>query len=337
MLFDYLKQTRRFLRDPRMQHLDELDLIDYVNRGRREVALRSQSIRRVPPVSGAIVSIPVLAPGSGYQNPTVVISPPDAPSGELPDPGGRQATAIAQQIGGRITNVTVTDGGSGYFNAQASIVDMVTIGPPVFVLGQSDLGGPDVLGAEPPPPQVGAGSGAALAVVTEPLSVTAFQQETYDFANFPIAVFPGIKSVFSVIDVSIIYSNYRYSLPYYPFSVYQAFIRQYPRQYLYVPTMYTQLRQGASGSLLFYPIPNTRYQFEVDCLCLPYDLESDEDYEAIPEPWTDAVPWVAAALCYEELQNLNSARYYRELFDGYSRNYSQWTRGSKTNNIYGRY
>jgi hypothetical protein len=339
MLFDYAKQVRRFLRDPKMGHIDEPDIWDYVNRARREVALRSQSIRRVPPTSGAIVEIDILNPGAMYQNPVVVISPPDSPNGQLPYPGGAQATAVAQQISGQITNVSVTFGGAGYFQPTASIIDFATPEEAqVFILGVSILGGPDVLGsiASPPVP-TGLGVGAMLAVQTEPLSITAFQQETYDFEDFPILTLPGIKSVFAVLDVSIIYSNYRYSLPYYPFSVYQAFIRQYPRQYLYVPTMYTQLKQGSTGSLLFYPIPNTAYQFDVDALCLPADLESDESPEALPEPWTDSVPWVAAALCYEELQNLNSARYYREMFNDYSHKYSAWARPSRINNPYGRY
>jgi hypothetical protein len=372
MLFDYARQVRRFLRDPKMGHIDEPDIWSYVNRARREVALRSQSIRRVPPTSGAIVEIDILNPGVGYQNPVVVISPPDSPNGQLPYPGGAQATAVAQALpitstsgglftlggsvfggpdpfglgggpatlaGGELTNVSVTFGGAGYFQPTAKVIDFATPeGANVFILGTSILGGPDVLGATASPPVAdGLGTGAVLSVQIEPLSITAFQQETYAFEDFPIQTLPGIKSVFAVLNVSIIYSNYRYSLPYYPFSVYQAFIRQYPRQYLYVPTMYTQLQQGSTGSLLFYPIPNTAYQFDVDALCLPADLESDESPEALPEPWTDSVPWVAAALCYEEIQNLNSARYYREMFNDYSHKYSAWTRPSRINNIYGRY
>ncbi len=317
MLFEYTKQCRRFIKDPRMQHVDELDIISYVNRARREVALRSQSIRRVPPTSGSVLTIQVTNPGLGYTNPSVIISPPDSPNGALPYPGGAQATATAQFIAGQalgmISNVSVNFGGSGYFQPTAVITDPT-------------------------------GTGATVVCNTTPLCITQPFQETYNFLDFPITEFAGVNpefrgvgSVFAVQNVSVIYSNYRYSLPFYPFSVYQAMIRQYPRSYYYVPTMYTQLGQGTTGSLLMYPIASQQYQFECDCLCLPADLEAEEDPEALPSPWTDSVPWVAAAYAYEELQNLNAAAYYRKLFEDYSHKYSAWARPSRSNNIYGRY
>jgi hypothetical protein len=54
---------------------------------------------------------------------------------------------------------------------------------------------------------------------------------------------------------------------------------------------------------------------EWDCMCLPMDLASDLDVEAVPDPWTDAVPYWAAHLAYLELQNHNSARAYKDMFD----------------------
>lgn len=44
-LNEYLKQTQRFLRDATQQFLNPQDLISYVNRARREVAMRAQCIR----------------------------------------------------------------------------------------------------------------------------------------------------------------------------------------------------------------------------------------------------------------------------------------------------
>jgi hypothetical protein len=306
MLFEYAKQVRRFLKDPRMQHIDEPDIWSYVNRARREVALRSQSIRRVPPIAGSILEIQVLNPGSGYTNPNVVISTPDSPSGALPNAGGGQARATAQQIAGQISNVSVVYGGDGYFQPSAAITDPT-------------------------------GTGVQLQVITTPINVTQIFQESYNFSDFPVSQFPGVKSVFAVIETSVIYANYRYSLPYYAFSVYQSMIRQYPRQYYYVPTMHTQFGQGTNGNLLMYPIASQQYQFEVDCLCLPVDLVSDNDYEALPEPWTDSVPYFAASLCYEEIQNLNAAAYYQKKYDDFVHKYSAYARPGRINNVYGRY
>ena len=306
MLFEYNQQVRRFLRDPRMMHLDEPDITSYVNRARREVALRSQSIRRVPPIAGSVLTIEVTNPGSGYTNPSVVITPPDSPNGALPYPGGAQATAVAQQVTGMISNVSVDFGGSGYFQPVATITDPT-------------------------------GSGVELICHTSPISITQQFQEQYAFADFPTTEFPGVGNAFAVLDVSIIYSNYRYSLPRYPFSVYQSMIRQYPRSYYYVPTMCCTQAAGAADILFMYPVASQQYQFEVDCLCLPTDLDDDDSPEALPSPWTDAVPWLAASYCYAELQNANMAKYYQDQYDNYCHRYTAYARPGYTMNPYGRY
>jgi hypothetical protein len=322
-----------------MQHVNEPDIWSYVNRARREIAQRTQSIRRIPQTSGAIVEIDVINGGFGYQNPVVFISAPDAPSGRLPYPNGAQATATAQVLNTVIQGVTVTFGGAGYFQPTAQIIDFATPEEAnLFILGVSILGGPDVLGSGPaPPPSTGTGRGATLQVIVEPIMVLQRGQEEYAFPDFPFGVDAGVKSAFAVNTVSVIYANWRYRLLFYAFSEYQAFIRQFPFQYEYVPTVYTQFGQGADGTLLMYPLPSQQYRVEIDTFCLPADLVSDQSPETLPEPWTDAVPYKAVSLAYEELQNLNAARYFQEKFDLYVLKHSQWTRIGKQNNPFGRY
>ena len=76
---------------------------------------------------------------------------------------------------------------------------------------------------------------------------------------------------------------------------------------------------------------------EWDCFCLPKDLNDDDDYEAIPKPWTDAVPYFAAHLCYLGLQNLNAAQYYMNLYDEMVHRYSAYARPGRHINPYGRW
>ena len=122
-LNDYLQQTQRFTREQGQSFLNPQDLIDYVNRARREVAMRSQCVRVLTPVSGAITTASVANPGSGYTAPTVVITAPDYPSGAGSNPNGAQATAAAIVQSGTIAAVNITYGGSGYFQPQATITD----------------------------------------------------------------------------------------------------------------------------------------------------------------------------------------------------------------------
>ena len=65
------------------------------------------------------------------------------------------------------------------------------------------------------------------------------------------------------------------------------------------PNEWTQYGQGSTGSLYLDPIPDTlpggtSYTLNIDCVCLPALLAVDTDPEAIPYPFTDAVPFFAA-------------------------------------------
>jgi hypothetical protein len=306
MLNEYRRQTQRFIRDAKQQFVDIGDIDSYINRARREVAMRTQCIRILTPVSGSIVTIQVLTPGAGYTNPTVTITSPDFPSGALPNPRGQQAIALAQQIGGQISNISVSYGGDGYFQPVVTITDPT-------------------------------GSGATAVASTNPINLTSQQQEVYNFSDFPLSQFAGVGEVFAVKSVSIIFANYRYSLPCYSMSVYQSMIRNYPLQYLYVPTVCAQYGQGTNGSLYLYPIASQPFQIEADCFCLPADLITDQDEEAIAGPWTEAVPYFAAHMCYLELQNLNSAKFYLDLYDSMVHRYSSYARPGRMVNPYGRY
>lgn len=307
VLSDYLKTTQGFIRDRAQKNVNPDDLIHYVNRARREIALRTQCIRILTPISGQISSIQVTNAGSGYSaNPTISITSPDSPGGMKVNPAGAQAVASAQVIGGKIAGISVSYGGDGYFQPQVTITDTT-------------------------------GTGATAVATVTPISVTQGSQEVYLFKDVPLFMFPGVGEIFNVHSVSFIFANYRYSLPCYPFSIYQAMIRQYPRQYTYVPSMAAQFGQGSNGSLYFYPIPSTFYQFELDAFCLPQELIDDGTFEAIAKPWDDAVAIGATVYAFEEMQSLNNARYYQEKFDAYVHKYSAWTRGGRATNLYGRW
>ena len=306
MLFEYLKQTQRFLRESKQDFINPNNLISNVNRARREIAMRAQCIRTLTPISGSIATIQMVTYGSGYTSPSVIIAAPDFPSGVPPYPNGAQATASANVVNGQITSINVVFGGSGYFQPQVTITD-----------------------------PVGTGATATPTVVYP--NVLNQGQEFYKFSDINLSQNPGCEAVYYIRSVSIIYSNYRYSLPIYSFSTYQAMIRQFPFQYQYVPTFASQFGQGTAGSFACYPLPSQSYQIEYDCQCLPSPLVDDQSVEAIPAPWTDAVPYFAAHLAMLELQNMNAAQYFLTLYEKFALNYSQYARVGRVTNPYGRY
>jgi len=306
-LFDYWKTTQKFLRETKQDLINPENLVNYINRARREVAMRTYCIRVLTQVSAPIVTASVIAGGTGFSNsPTITITPPDFPSGTGANPLGAQATASAIVQSGTIAAVDITYGGSGYFQPLATITDAT-------------------------------GTGASVTLQTGPINQLNAGQEVYPFSGVFLGGNPGVKSVFGVQGISIIYANYRYSLPVYSFSIYQAQIRQYPYQFSYVPSFASQYGQGTSGSFYCYPLPSQVYQYELDCYCLPQDLKTNQDYEVIPDPWTDAISYFAAHLGFLELNNYNAAKFHLDLFEKQLGIYSHSARVGRVTNPYGRF
>jgi hypothetical protein len=304
----YLTDAMRLLREQRQDLVNPEDLRVYINRARREVAMRSQCMRILTPIAGACSTASIINPGSGYVSGSVsvTISGPDFPSGLAPTPGGAQATATVVLSGSSIAAVNIIYGGDGYFQPLAGIVSS-------------------------------AGSGASVTIQTSSINVFNANQEVYPFSGINVSTFPGFGSVYMVLGISVIYANYRYSLPVYPFSVYQALIRQYPFQYTYVPTFASQIWNGTSGKLYVYPLPSQTYQYELDCFCLPQDLLTNFSVEALPDPWTDAVSFYTCYYAMMSLQNYNAASFYMTQFDNFAQRYSNYSRPGRGINSYGRY
>jgi hypothetical protein len=68
------------------------------------------------------------------------------------------------------------------------------------------------------------------------------------------------------------------------------------------PRIVAQQGQGVSGTVFFSPIPNGALTAAFDAVCLPETLVDDSTPEAIPYPWTDAVPFWATWLCMMNAQ-----------------------------------
>src|SRR6185312_17129979 len=173
-LFGYLQQTQRFLREAKQEFANWEDLIEYINRARREVAARTQCVRRLTPISGAIVSGSVVAAGSLYSSsPTLTISTPDFPSGKLPYPNGNQATGAVLSFGGSLSQVDIIYGGDGYFQPVGTITDAT-------------------------------GSGGSVAFSLTGINQLAQGQEQYPFSDIDVSMFPGVDSVLAIQSVAVI-------------------------------------------------------------------------------------------------------------------------------------
>lgn len=148
-------------------------------------------------------------------------------------------------------------------------------------------------------------AGEAVCVRSQsPVSTVAGQpQYSFSAVNLGTPATTGIQSVLNI-------SNIRYTVgagtlwietrPWPWFSFYHL-NNPVPQQG--PPTTWSQYSQGgaggttgsgASGSFYIDPVPDQVYTLTCDCICLPQLLALDSDVEAIPYPWTDAVPFLAA-------------------------------------------
>lgn len=303
----YLQDCQRLLRDQRekLHNLD--DLLSYVNRARRMVAFRAECCEAVSSISGEIESWSVTNAGSGYSaSPTFTVSAPDFPSGALPYPNGRQATANGIVSSGSIAAIFSSDGGAGYFQPTLTITDST-------------------------------GTGAAASPVMKFVNTLNRGQEQYPFAGIDISNVPGADRFYGILSLTNIFSNYRTGMGYYDFDTYQTKVRLYPIQYQYVPAIWSQQCWGTDGKIFVYPLPSQTYQYEVRGLVLPQDLVDDSSPDIVPAPWNDAVVFYALHLAFLEQQQFNAAKFYFELFDKLMPRFKSAARPWRVNNPYGRY
>src|SRR5262249_32197254 len=68
------------------------------------------------------------------------------------------------------------------------------------------------------------------------------------------------------------------------------------------PSVWSVYQYGANGSFYLFPIPSQQLSTDMDAYCSVIPLVDDNTVDAIPYPWTDAVPYYAAYLAYDNAQ-----------------------------------
>jgi len=271
-LNNYLLQTRRLLHDPAGQAYSTVDVTSYINLARRRVALQSQCIR-VLLSGGTITSLSILSGGSGYAGAaTVTITG-----------AGQQAQATATIAGGAVTSITLVNGGWGYIN-----------GATVTVTGS------------------GGGSNASFTGTIDNSASTVINQEVYKFSTLNILarVTPGVDMVAGILNIAAQWgqgSVYKPTLSRKTWDDFQAYYRINANQYVNFPSVWSLYKRGFGGSFYLFPLPGQVMSMDIDTFCSCVDLVDDATPEAIDPPWTDAVQYYAAYLCYSNSQRKDDA------------------------------
>jgi hypothetical protein len=287
MLTSYLTDTRELLHDPTGQYYSDTDLTNYINRGRKRIALRGQCVR-ILLSGGTITALAINSPGSGYAGSlTVTISG-----------AGQQATATGTISGGAVNTVTLVNGGWGYITGSSTTVAAV---------GSTS------------------GTNATFTVTTDNSLTTIPGQEVYSFATANNLVvgnpfFPGMLQIAGVFSVAGAWGANAAMKPLLKPEIwtnFQAYYRSYNNGMQNYPTVWAQYAQGAKGSIYLWPLPSQFSQMDWDCWCEPIPLVDDTTAEAIPYPWTDCVSYYAAMLAYDNAQRAEDSKKMMDMFTAY--------------------
>lgn len=263
---EYLQRLQRILGDQNFQRFNPYDLVEYINEARRWVASQGECVRVLCPSTAGLSSITLVSGGTGYTSaPTVTISPPNI---------GTAATATAVVAGGAVIAIQLLTPGSGYSS-------------PTFP-GVSFSGG--------------GGSGATATPVLAPFAQTVVGQEVYQHAAFNpliLSIGTGAAEIIAINSIAVSWGSMKPMLRRFPaWGDFQAYLRSYNVGVQGYSRVWAQYQRGTTGSFYIWPVPSQASQMDLDCICLPQalDLQSNLGLDAIPYPWTNAVPYKAAEI-----------------------------------------
>lgn len=117
----------------------------------------------------------------------------------------------------------------------------------------------------------------------------------------------GISGIFALRGATISLASGQVWLRPRPFPWFQLYHLNNPIPPSGIPTVYSQFGQGVSGSIYVDPLPDQAYTLNLDAVCQPVNLGDDTTPEAIPYPYTDAVPYYAAYLALTSAQRTSDA------------------------------
>lgn len=148
----------------------------------------------------------------------------------------------------------------------------------------------------------------SVRVLVSPINTVA-SQETYalSLATSAVQAVPGVSQPYGLVGISSAQGNYKPALGRSDFPTFQAEARIMDGTFENYPWKFAQYGRGSLATLYLFPIPASVYAMDWDCVCEPIELASDTDPEAIPFPWTDIVPFAAAAIAYRTQQRWQDA------------------------------
>lgn len=169
-------------------------------------------------------------------------------------------------------------------------------------------------GALPDPFPAGTVAGAASNTLQ-----TIPGQERYSYQGFfnpyAQAQYAGIQGIIDINSLSVNWGGaVRPTLAWMAWEDLQAYARAYATLVQSYPYYWSVMDDGENGEVWMFPAPSTTGDIEVDAYCIPKDLYSDNDFDAIPPGFSNSVKFLAAALAFMTSQRYVQAEKMEQEF-----------------------
>lgn len=293
----YITAVQSLLHDASAVFYSVASITTFINTARLQVAAEGECCRALPSPTAGVSGVTGLVGGSGFTAATVTFSAPQT--------AGVTATGTASVGGGQVTGITIVLNGSGY-----------NMPPSATITGN--------------------GTGASATAVLQAANQTLVGQEVYPFAPVNAFLPTGYASVLSVKSIAVPWGSLKPTLRWTDWGTFQAMYRAYSIGLQNYPQVWAQFGQGALGSIYLWPIPSQVLGMDWDCACLPIALASDTDPEAVPYPFTDAIPFYAAYLAFLNAQRSADADMMFKRYSMYMQRARAFSMQSMVPNYYDR-
>jgi hypothetical protein len=161
-------------------------------------------------------------------------------------------------------------------------------------------------------------AGAALAgqdLQTSFATIPGVEMYPYDYANpYLRAQNAGVDKICGVLDVSVSWGATRPTLNRMAWGDLQALARSYNVGVTSYPFVWASQGDGTRGKVFLFPVPSVggiiNGEMEWDVIAIPSPLYSNDDYDAIPDSFQDAVKFRATALALMASSRFTDARIF---------------------------
>ncbi len=128
----------------------------------------------------------------------------------------------------------------------------------------------------------------------------------------------GIEGIMDIDNLAVNWGGaVRPTLAWLPWSDLQSYARAYSTLVTSFPYYYSIYNDGGTGEVWMFPAPSTVGDIEADAYCIPADLNSNDDYDVIPQGFENAIKFGAASLAYMTKQNWSQAQIMEGLFNSH--------------------